>query len=449
MPSGLISRELETLIIWLLEKEPTKRPTIREILNESFVRDKLMENRLSLDQHAPVSKFDVPADLVDCPLTFFLAPSVAGRKETEIEPDANIREAERVLESASIGGGVWRSGQQSVLPKPLPNIVRPPLRPTGAKELSSATTGHISRPVLKAPIPVVSSSNGSGLVNSSSSSSLDKVRGDRVRGPSGARIPSMKARERYQVKAPIAAAKDSSSEFDETVVRAIEVKGSFEKFVSLEPDPSLDYTNLARIAESKNENSTSVEYEGKADLRRDSKDGKDDDEEYQDYEEDFHSDSNDEDAEYYGDHRNSEEEDGIVIGDLDCCPDQEATTRLLQTLSKKATVTSIDSGDSVETVIDHDALVTALEQLVLEARERSISSLGEELFFRIYKLCSEFMEFDNAGSSAAKNAKLLKDLEVVLCEQLQGSVEVACDAVFGVKVLLALEDKLQQAISEK
>jgi hypothetical protein len=40
-----------------------------------------------------------------------------------------------------------------------------------------------------------------------------------------------------------------------------------------------------------------------------------------------------------------------------------------------------------------------------------------------------------------------QELESALCDQLQGGMEVACEAVFGVKVLLALEDKLRGIVA--
>ena len=107
-----------------------------------------------------------------------------------------------------------------------------------------------------------------------------------------------------------------------------------------------------------------------------------------------------------------------------------------------------DVNTNGESIVDPQSLVESLEVLVLESRDKSIASLGESLFFKIYRLCAECMESESAGEGgrgagmAAKNAKLLKDLEVALCDQLQGGIEKACEAVFGVKVLLALEMKL-------
>ena len=462
LPAGLVSPELEALISWLLEKEPSKRPTIREILSESFVQEKLQENRLSLDQHSATSKFDVPSDIADLPLTYRLTSFLS--RKTEVELPSNVRfdgainHAEDMhSESIATGNvGMWKNDQH-VFPKPLPGVVRPPMRPSGpapgTKDHSAATTGPTARPIVRAPPPIVSSSGGGGMVSCNSNSSLDKLRGDRVRAPSGSRVLSSKARERYQVRpSPASSAKVLTTDFDQTVVRAIEVKGSFEKCAPLVPDPSLDYSNITKIAESKHDDSHLL---CAAKLEAHKRGDSDEDNKYEDeYEEDFHSDDEeDDDVAYYGDNRECEDEAEYDADGCTAASDHQATTRLLQTLSKKATVTSLDSGDSGdsgETVVDQDALISAFEQLILETRLRSIASLGEALFFRIYDLCSENMtEPEDAviGSSAAKNAKLLKDLEKALCEQLQGGVEVACDAVFGVKILLALEDKLQQAIN--
>ena len=92
----------------------------------------------------------------------------------------------------------------------------------------------------------------------------------------------------------------------------------------------------------------------------------------------------------------------------------------------------------------------------MESRNKSVASLGESLFSKVYKLCAESMAIGNKGSddafhkdvAAKRNAKLLKELEHALCDQLKGGLEVACDAVFSVKVLLALEDKLSDVKKE-
>ena len=41
-----------------------------------------------------------------------------------------------------------------------------------------------------------------------------------------------------------------------------------------------------------------------------------------------------------------------------------------------------------------------------------------------------------------ENEQFVKSLEAALCDQLKGGVELACEAVFGMKVLLALENRM-------
>ena len=43
IPDKNVSQELKTLILWLLEKDPKNRPTIKELLCESFIRSKMAE----------------------------------------------------------------------------------------------------------------------------------------------------------------------------------------------------------------------------------------------------------------------------------------------------------------------------------------------------------------------------------------------------------------------
>ena len=46
-------------------------------------------------------------------------------------------------------------------------------------------------------------------------------------------------------------------------------------------------------------------------------------------------------------------------------------------------------------------------------------------------------------TAAGAAATFIGELEEALCRQLKGGLDVACDAVFGVKVLLALESKVK------
>lgn len=220
LPRGLVSDELATLILWLLEKEPEKRPTIREILNERFVREKLEENRREHLLNGSGSAFDLPADMQYCPLTNRLAPcSELGLEEDLIDDSQEQQEMGDKSHSAAapvavpgVGVGVWKE-QPQVFPRPLQGVVRPtgpapapaPARAEKDKERVRGRDKEVFSHTEGAMKGAAGTRGGTTYAASSSSggngvNSLDKVRGDRVRGPGTSRVPSSKARERYQVK---------------------------------------------------------------------------------------------------------------------------------------------------------------------------------------------------------------------------------------------------------
>ena len=61
---------------------------------------------------------------------------------------------------------------------------------------------------------------------------------------------------------------------------------------------------------------------------------------------------------------------------------------------------------------------------------------------KLYVLCKSQMTGSTSADPIDANDRFIRQLESALCDQLQGGVEVACDAVFGMKVLLALENRL-------
>ena len=63
------------------------------------------------------------------------------------------------------------------------------------------------------------------------------------------------------------------------------------------------------------------------------------------------------------------------------------------------------------------------------------------MFFFI--ILTYVLSYNNCDFFSIIVKKIPQELESALCDQLQGGMEVACEAVFGVKVLLALEDKLR------
>lgn len=96
--------ELERLTMWLLVKDPNGRPTIRDILNESKIREKLFEYQ-----------YNLPEDLLRCEVTDRLTgvtPSAgAGGRRTSRTTSSlppPLPEPPKVSSSSSAGGNRLR-----------------------------------------------------------------------------------------------------------------------------------------------------------------------------------------------------------------------------------------------------------------------------------------------------------------------------------------------------
>ena len=205
MPAGLVSHELSTLINWLLEKDSSKRPTIKDILNESFVRAKLEENQLdNLRFNKASSKFELPAILRGCTLTNHLSPphqfqeykseeeeyksSLLSSSSSQYSDEKYSEQSNHVNNNPTSviptsSNNIWRD-HPPVLPRPMNGIIRKTTRGTGfEKEKStggsrevavSHTTHFASSPLVR---PVKQPANYA--VSSSGGLPLDQVRGDR------------------------------------------------------------------------------------------------------------------------------------------------------------------------------------------------------------------------------------------------------------------------------
>ena len=66
-PVDSVSTELRRLVTWLLQKDPNARPTVKEIMCEEVIQNKLMEHHLPL-----------PEDLTGCPVTDRLGSTIRG-----------------------------------------------------------------------------------------------------------------------------------------------------------------------------------------------------------------------------------------------------------------------------------------------------------------------------------------------------------------------------------
>jgi serine/threonine protein kinase len=206
MSAGLVSHELSTLINWLLEKDSSKRPTIKDILNESFVRAKLEENQLDeLRFNKASSKFELPVNLRGCTLTNHLSPPHQHReyKSEEEEYKSSLSSSsssqyneEKYTEQSnhvnntppsvipSTSNNIWRD-HPPVLPRPMNGVIRKTTRGTGVEKEKSAGAGSrevaVSHTTHFASSPLVRPAKqpANYAVSSSGGLPLDQVRGDR------------------------------------------------------------------------------------------------------------------------------------------------------------------------------------------------------------------------------------------------------------------------------
>ena len=87
--------------------------------------------------------------------------------------------------------------------------------------------------------------------------------------------------------------------------------------------------------------------------------------------------------------------------------------------------------------------------LIKEYRDNSIQVLGEKIFHQVYDLCAEYMLVDFNSNNNNRNdqlasSTLLTNLEKTICDHLHAGIDVACEVVFNVKLLLALESRLEE-----
>jgi len=410
----LVSSELSALCLWLLNKDPEKRPTIKEILNQSVVRAELEKHELPL----PYELHDVePSHKLER-----LAASVASPDETTRGKSSS---------SSSSGAGSTSASTSTA---------------TSSPSAASSSRANNSSAVPPARLPERGGGGNSGVM------------GNRVRG-GGARAqrqPSKTAMERYQVKQTPLEQHVQATRQQEQMHRISGQLNGEDKLeggdqhmrthmessskgvdVGLDGPMNVDVGALSPfLAEAKGvgvgagnsaaddksggavPTAAAAATEAKTGAVPSSGDDADYDvDDFEEYESDFETDVSGGEAAAAAGDRDVEEADADAdLGEL--------------------------GGDETQ--------VKLLESLVREAREKSLASLGPELFEKVYALCSEHMggEINEEGAavgdggSTVSGSSFVAELEEALCQQLKGGVDVACEAVFGVKVLLALESKV-------
>lgn len=123
-----------------------------------------------------------------------------------------------------------------------------------------------------------------------------------------------------------------------------------------------------------------------------------------------------------------------------------------KTDAKEADIEPLSDGGNKD---EWDLDPVILEGLIEEYRDKSLSLLGEEIFKQVYNLCSQFMlsEVDEGAGNKAEvkmaSSALLHDLEKTICEHLNAGIDVACEVVFNVKLLLALESRYEEYMRSK
>jgi len=94
---------------------------------------------------------------------------------------------------------------------------------------------------------------------------------------------------------------------------------------------------------------------------------------------------------------------------------------------------------SSETNFDFESLLEGIQ----EAKQQAITTLGEHVFMKVYELCAKSMVQAPGEEGVEKSTSFLEELEKTLSEHAGSDMDMedACEAVFKIRVLLALESK--------
>ena len=459
------SAELSKLIMWLLQKDPVNRPSIRDILSERFVQEKLLEHGL-----------EVPSDI--------LAHGEVTEYIGEYSGVIGKLVAVNVYGENSAGdGNADDSARNSINSSPSEKIAY--LQQTADKKARSLNT-----PV---PNPYPTSSN-------KSVKSIGAIRGNRVRGPPSAkRVLSEQVLTAHQLAPPRTVSNPFSNKRQSAGSRTNDNAGeklgadskgddfcSAERTIyssmSKEGDPdttivvgakqeklsfNVDLHALSKeelsedncvyaVADSKYDNSNYTPVTGDGDAEGEG--GNNNTGNYS-YEDDF-EDYEDGDAKNNGggfDATNTDEINkestfyNIYLGSDD-------------STGKHSTVDSIDDdGDDNNSTADFE--IERLTALASDSRQKLCAMLGDELFIKVYDLCSCRMRRNNASGgdneqnvsayvededgemidSQIDDRHFVTELEVLFTNSKKKIGDTTIDfsdALVGVQVLLAYEFKL-------
>lgn len=181
-PSSTTSPVLTNLILWLLQKDPRQRPSVKDLFNEREIRQRLREHHL-----------DLPEELESERQTNYLVGGIVG---AAVSDDTSMMLSSGEVRDA-FGSGF--TGQTRVI--------------NGAAAAPVAGNGSVRQPTgLIVRVPSTRRQPSNPNVNNNITSAVTGVvSGDRVRGPRRA-MPSEKARSRYQLnRAPSTSTRTTST----------------------------------------------------------------------------------------------------------------------------------------------------------------------------------------------------------------------------------------------
>ena len=412
-----VSPELNRLVVWLLQKDPTKRPTIREILNDSLIRRKLKEHQL-----------ESPSFLDDYEETHYLNKATS---ENEIYNNTSTPNSKRDKTSTSLSNR------------------------TGAANSYTATPQSGQNP------------------NSA-------IKGNRVRGGVHAqRITSSRAMSRHQkptVQTPSISSSveninqqlTAESKDDYPLDKNVDVINISQKMTNTTISPTspsdikqveVEISTEAKIVNNK---MNSIDIIGSKNIPDNDKKHSSNEDDFDEYEDDFEP-----EGEMEIEAKDSDLSK-FYPGDAKEIPDNH--NDINNRNGEDDVNESLRHSECGETEIDgsDQTQLGALRDLIEESRQRSLNALGESLFHKVYKLCANHMMKSSSnsdvtnsndidgkeveGNESSENEEstsesqqvsesFLQELELALAAQMKDGVDIACDAVFGVKVLLALEER--------
>eukprot|EP01038_Epipyxis_sp_PR26KG_P011936 gene11936-15977_t len=489
-PSSNVSRELSGLVMWLLQKDPSDRPSIKEILNEDTVRAKLTAHN-----------YEIPPELMNAQVTSYIrrARERKDRHKNDNTPVANTNNIPRSKQKNSDNNVNRNNNNHNNLDEMTSEIYVSDYR-SSSPIITNNNKSHYRLPNAKVD-------NGNNAPS---------IRGDRVRGSGNAkRVVSDKVVVRHQINKPISSTvtrsdsktgddnyyqqrnengdfKGSSDNFqndEENLSNNDQYDEDFEEFNDNEMDPhhssqikviqSNNVENFHALVRGNSSKSTwpskpirSVEQQEEVDSKEDGKEsileksgtmGKfnglnlvsDQDELGQ-------NDWKPVWTERRGNVSNLKQ--SIDVDETVALPlpppsgmeDRESTAAYEENVyydkqhlhevpnEMRFSVddTTIGSEESIEIEIE------PLMDLIEEAKARAMGILGTSLFEKVYFICAGHMSdplVENA-SEDDQQLDIYRELEQNLSNH---SNESACEAVFGVKVLLALESKLQMLLKLK